>query len=193
MASKREATIKFRADTSEFQQQITQSNSKITALKSGVKLLDAEMKNGGASVDLLRQKQSLLAEQLEQSRTKTAALEAKLDAARQVFGEKIGDGRHAGLPLAHEFDGAARELLPGLQEVAPVRPERGAIRQHNERSRRAGEAREPRARLEEAAHIFRAVEVTGCDDVTVHPGIAQLFAQGGELFGGLHKIQRPCR
>ena len=120
-----------------------------------------------------------------------APVKAERAAARQVFGEKIGDGRHAGLPLAHELDGAARELLPGLQEVAPIRPERGALRQHDERSRRAGEAREPRTRLEEAAHIFRAVEVTGCDDVAVHPGIAQLFAQGGELFGGLHKIQRP--
>lgn len=87
MAKNREATIKFRADTADFQQEITKSNSKITELKSGVKLLDAEMNNAGSSVDLLKQKQGLLTEQLEQSRAKITALEGKLDVAKQVFGE----------------------------------------------------------------------------------------------------------
>lgn len=88
MASKtQEAKVKFTAETGEFNNQIKKANSTLSELRSELKLNSAQMKTAGESVDMLANRQKILAQESEASRAKIAALEAKLNTAKSIFGE----------------------------------------------------------------------------------------------------------
>lgn len=87
MAGKNEAKIKFTAETSDFTNQIKNANTALSALRAGLKLNDAELKNNGNQTDYLKNKQSLLAAELEANRSKQEALNGKLEAAKSIYGE----------------------------------------------------------------------------------------------------------
>lgn len=87
MASKtQEARVKFTAETGEFNKQIKNANSTLSQLRSELKLNATQMKSTGESVDMLANRQKILAQESEASRAKIAALEAKLNTAKAIFG-----------------------------------------------------------------------------------------------------------
>lgn len=86
MANKNEAKIKFTAETSDFTNQLKSANSALAALRAGLKLNDAELKNNGNQTDYLKNKQSLLQAELEANRAKQEALNGKLEAAKSIYG-----------------------------------------------------------------------------------------------------------
>lgn len=87
MAAKNEARIKFTADTAEFNSQIKQANTAMSGLRAEMKLNDAQFKNTGDSAEYLKQKQKLLESELEANAQKQQALNGKLEAAKQIYGE----------------------------------------------------------------------------------------------------------
>lgn len=87
MATKNEAKVKFTADTSDFNASIKQANSTLTTLRSELKLNQAQAKATGDSVDNLRERQRILTDEMSQQQAKIDALNGKLEAARQAFGD----------------------------------------------------------------------------------------------------------
>lgn len=87
MASRNEAKVKLTAETQQFTSQIKEANSALSALRAGMQLNEAQFRNTGNSADYLKQKQSLLKQELEQNRAKQEALTAKLNAAKAAYGE----------------------------------------------------------------------------------------------------------
>jgi chromosome segregation ATPase len=84
---KNEAKITFLAETDEFRANTKQAESSMKELTSELRLNAEQMKTNGASVEGLTDRQKLLEEQLEQSRTKTANLEAQMESCVRNFGE----------------------------------------------------------------------------------------------------------
>ena len=93
------------------------------------------------------------------------------------------------------FDTAAAiaAALPPAENThgSAVRAQCGGVRQHDERTGRAGEAGEGFARLKVRADIFRGVEVVGHDDVGVQVALFHLRAQKCELFDRIHHKITP--
>lgn len=85
--AKREAKIKFTAETSEFNDSIKKSNNEMSELRAELRLNEAQMKNTGETVELLEKRHSLLESQLKASQNKTEALNSKVKKAAQIFGE----------------------------------------------------------------------------------------------------------
>lgn len=85
--SQREANVKFRAETAQFDNAIKSANSTMTTLRSSLKLTEAEFKNGGDKANYLKEKSQNLAQQLQANADKQAALTSKLEEAKRIFGE----------------------------------------------------------------------------------------------------------
>ena len=85
--SSREANIKFRAETAQFENAIKSSNSAMSTLRSSLKLSEAEFQNTGNKVKFLEDKQRNLTSQLSANREKQDALNSKLEVAKRIFGE----------------------------------------------------------------------------------------------------------
>ncbi len=82
-----EAKVKFTADTREFTAQIRDANSSMASMRAALALNEAQFKNTGNGAEYLQNKQKILQQQLEQSRAKQDALNAKLEAASTIYGE----------------------------------------------------------------------------------------------------------
>lgn len=89
--AKNEAKIKFIAETGEFNSQINQAEASMRELKAEMKLNETQMKATGVTVEGLQQKHKLLKNQLEAAESKTAALNAKVEKAVQIFGENSNE------------------------------------------------------------------------------------------------------
>ena len=89
----REAKIRFTADTSDFTAHIKEANSNMAALRAGLKLNEAEFKNTGNSADFLSNRHKLLRAQLEENRKKQEALNGKLNAAIEIYGENSAEAQ----------------------------------------------------------------------------------------------------
>ena len=87
IVSSREANIKFRAETAQFENAIKSSNSAMSTLRSSLKLSEAEFQNTGNKVKFLEDKQRNLTSQLSANREKQDALNSKLEVAKRIFGE----------------------------------------------------------------------------------------------------------
>lgn len=85
--AKNEAKIKFTAETGEFNKQIKSADSSLNQFRSELKLNATQMKNTGESTQLLKERQSILQNELEASKTKTEALSNKVEAAKRIYGE----------------------------------------------------------------------------------------------------------
>ena len=85
--AKNEAKVKFTAETSEFTSQITKVNSTMASLRAGLALNEAEFKNTGDAAQYLQNKQKLLKDQLDANREKQEALNGKVQAAKEIYGE----------------------------------------------------------------------------------------------------------
>lgn len=87
MAAKNEAKVRFTAETKDFNASIKEANNQLSNLGAELKLNDAQMKANGVSAEGLRDKQKILANQLEAAGDKTQALSEKLKVAERIFGE----------------------------------------------------------------------------------------------------------
>ncbi|RDU22212.1 phage tail tape measure protein [Anaerosacchariphilus polymeriproducens] len=87
MARKNQAEIEFKAVTSEFSSGIKEMNGDLKTLQNELKLNSVKLKENGRNTDLLKQRQSLLAKELEKSKEKVSLTNAKLEEAKKIFGE----------------------------------------------------------------------------------------------------------
>ena len=83
----KEAKVKFLAETGDFRKEVTQATSKMTELRSELRLNEEQMKTSGETADLLADRQKLLEEQLEQARLKTQNLAAQMESCTASYGE----------------------------------------------------------------------------------------------------------
>jgi len=83
----REAKIKFKAETEEFQSQIKAANSEMSSLRSEMKLNEAQFQNSGDKAEYLENKANLLESQLEANREKQEALNSEIEVATSIYGE----------------------------------------------------------------------------------------------------------
>ena len=117
---KNEAQIRFTADTSEFNDQIKDSESSLKELRSELKLNASQMKKTGDNTETLKKRQKLLAKELETAKDKTEALEKKLKKAEEVFGEnseeakklrvQLNNARNEEQKIANEIDDTNKKL-----------------------------------------------------------------------------------
>lgn len=89
--ARNEAKIKFIAETGEFTNQLRSANSALAALRAGLKLNDAELKNNGNQTEYLKNKQQLLETELQMNAQKQEALNGKLEAAKAIYGENSAE------------------------------------------------------------------------------------------------------
>lgn len=87
MASNNEAKIRFTAETSDFTSAIKDANSEMSQLRAEMKLADATFKNTGDAAEHQKDKLELLEQALEANRDKQEALSAKLEVAKEIYGE----------------------------------------------------------------------------------------------------------
>lgn len=85
--SKNEAKIRFTAETSEYTQALDAAKSEMSSLRAEMKLADAQFKNTGDEAEYQRQKIEILGQELQANHDKQEALTAKLEAAKQIYGE----------------------------------------------------------------------------------------------------------
>ena len=89
--ARNEAKIKFTAETGEFTEQLRSANSALAALRAGLKLNDAELKNNGNQTEYLKNKQQLLETELQMNAQKQEALNGKLEVAKAIYGENSAE------------------------------------------------------------------------------------------------------
>ena len=89
--ARNEAKIKFTAETRDLTNQLKSANSALAALRAGLKLNDAELKNNGNQTEYLKNKQQLLETELQMNAQKQEALNGKLEAAKAIYGENSAE------------------------------------------------------------------------------------------------------
>ena len=165
-----------------FRQLLTQLRKLLHGALSGVSFLQQERRGvgqgGTVRPERIRQVQigtklalfPLSAKGLTVCSGEGAAIEAQPTALRQLFGQILLHRGGGLLPRPEQVDTGVRQLLLRLDPVAGVRPEPGAVREHQQRTGGAGEAGQEGAGLEVFPHIFRAVAVR----VRRQPGVQAL-------------------
>lgn len=107
--AKNEAKIKFTAETSEFTEGIKKADSEIKTIRSELKLNATQMKGNADSVDLLKERQKLLGDELDRSRDKVNLTSKKYEKAAQVMGEN-----------SREAQTLKRQLLDAQNQEAAI-------------------------------------------------------------------------
>lgn len=107
--AKNEAKIKFTAETSEFTEGIKKADSEIKTLRSELKLNATQMKGNADSVDLLKERQKLLGDELDRARDKVDLSSKKYEKAAQVMGEN-----------SREAQTLKRQLLEAQNQEAAI-------------------------------------------------------------------------
>ena len=97
----------------------------------------------------------------------TAAVKAERLLRLEALAQEFLDGGHARLPLLHEADAAALQLLGRLEKIAAVGPETGPVGKDQKGPGGAGEAGEILPAGKMRPHIFAAVKVSGGDQIGV--------------------------
>ena len=92
--AKDEAKIRFRADTSGFNEDLSKAKDATRQLTSQMKLLEAEFGNTGDKTTYLSEKQKNLKEQLAVSAEKVTALNGKMEAAKRIYGENSHEAQY---------------------------------------------------------------------------------------------------
>lgn len=120
MAKKSEAKIRFTAETSDFNEQIKDSESSLRELRSELKLNASQMKKTGDNTATLKKRQELLAKELETAKDKTEALRKKLEKAKEIFGEnsdevkklktQLNNAKTEEQKIANEIDDTNKKL-----------------------------------------------------------------------------------
>lgn len=107
--AKSEAKIKFTAETSGFTEGIKKADSEIKTLRSELKLNATQLKGNADSVDLLKERQKLLGDELDRARDKVDLTSKKYEKATQVMGEN-----------SREAQTLKRQLLEAQNQEAAI-------------------------------------------------------------------------
>lgn len=91
MAKNREASVKFKAETKDFDDAIKRSASNMNVMYSSLRLVDSQMRSNGTSTDQLRNKSQILQQLVAENAAKQQQLNAKLEVARTVYGENSAE------------------------------------------------------------------------------------------------------
>ena len=99
--AKNEAKIKFTAETGEFNNQIKSANDEMSLLRAELKLNETQMKGTGTSAEGLKSKHNILSKELEAAKSKTEALNQKVEKAVEIFGENSTEATKLKTQLAN--------------------------------------------------------------------------------------------
>ncbi len=112
----REASVKFKADSTEFNSAIKSASAQVREMQSALKLNAEQMKAMGTSADSLTQREKLLAQEAEALAAKKAALADKLKLAEECFG---ADSTQAS-SLRTQLSGLETQSVKVAAEMADV-------------------------------------------------------------------------
>ncbi len=112
----REASVKFKADSTEFNSAIKSASAQVREMQSALKLNAEQMKAMGTSADSLTQREKLLAQEAEALASKKAALADKLKLAEECFG---ADSTQAS-SLRTQLSGLETQSVKVAAEMADV-------------------------------------------------------------------------
>lgn len=88
-----EAKVTFLAETQEFRENVKQASSKLTELRTELRLNAEQMKTNGVTAEGLSDKHRLLQEQLEQAETKTKNLVSQMESCVRLYGENSSEAQ----------------------------------------------------------------------------------------------------
>lgn len=116
MASNNEAKIKFSADVSDFNSSIKDAKDETKQLNAEMRLNEATFRNTGDSAEYLANKHDLLEQKLKANQQQQEALNGKIDAATQYFGEDSEEVAKLELELTRA-ETAEQNLLAQIDSV----------------------------------------------------------------------------
>ena len=116
MASNNEAKIKFSADVSDFNSSIKEAKDETKQLNAEMRLNEATFRNTGDSAEYLANKHDLLEQKLKANQQQQEALNNKIDAATQYFGEDSEEVSKLELELTRA-ETAEQNLLAQIDAV----------------------------------------------------------------------------
>lgn len=116
MASNNEAKIKFSADVSDFNSSIKEAKDETKQLNAEMRLNEATFRNTGDSAEYLANKHDLLEQKLKANQQQQEALNNKIDAATQYFGEDSEEVAKLELELTRA-ETAEQNLLAQIDSV----------------------------------------------------------------------------
>ena len=192
MANKNEAKIKFTAETQEFTQQLNSANSEMSSLRAEMRLAEAQFKNTGDGAEYQQQRMNLLEASLQANHDKQEALTAKLEVAKQIYGEDSEEVQRLERSLTNART-EEQNLLSQLNDT------NGGMEQQKEAADGAGGAMDDMAQVLISAGIAdkikeigeAAVEMAG-DFSEASATIVEGTGASGEALDGLNRSAKAA-
>lgn len=192
MANKNEAKIKFTAETQEFTQQLNAANSEMSSLRAEMRLAEAQFKNTGDGAEYQQQRMELLEASLQANHDKQEALTAKLEVAKQIYGEDSEEVQRLERSLTNART-EEQNLLSQLNDT------NGGMEQQKEAADSAGGAMDDMAQVLISAGIAdkikeigeAAVEMAG-DFSEASATIVEGTGASGEALDGLNRSAKAA-
>lgn len=192
MANKNEAKIKFTAETQEFTQQLNSANSEMSSLRAEMRLAEAQFKNTGDGAEYQQQRMDLLEASLQANHDKQEALTAKLEVAKQIYGEDSEEVQRLERSLTNART-EEQNLLSQLNDT------NGGMEQQKEAADGAGGAMDDMAQVLISAGIAdkikeigeAAVEMAG-DFSEASATIVEGTGASGEALDGLNRSAKAA-
>ena len=192
MANKNEAKIKFTAETEEFTQQLNAANSDMSSLRAEMRLAEAQFKNTGDGAEYQQQRMELLEASLQANHDKQEALTAKLEVAKQIYGEDSEEVQRLERSLTNART-EEQNLLSQLNDT------NGGMEQQKEAADGAGGAMDDMAQVLISAGIAdkikeigeAAVEMAG-DFSEASATIVEGTGASGEALDGLNRSAKAA-
>ena len=192
MANKNEAKIKFTAETQEFTQQLNSANSEMSSLRAEMRLAEAQFKNTGDGAEYQQQRMELLEASLQANHDKQEALTAKLEVAKQIYGEDSEEVQRLERSLTNART-EEQNLLSQLNDT------NGGMEQQKEAADGAGGAMDDMAQVLISAGIAdkikeigeAAVEMAG-DFSEASATIVEGTGASGEALDGLNRSAKAA-
>lgn len=192
MANKNEAKIKFTAETQEFTQQLNAANSDMSSLRAEMRLAEAQFKNTGDGAEYQQQRMELLEASLQANHDKQEALTAKLEVAKQIYGEDSEEVQRLERSLTNART-EEQNLLSQLNDT------NGGMEQQKEAADSAGGAMDDMASVLISAGIAdkikeigeAAVEMAG-DFSEASATIVEGTGASGEALDGLNRSAKAA-
>ena len=192
MANKNEAKIKFTAETEEFTQQLNAANSDMSSLRAEMRLAEAQFKNTGDGAEYQQQRMDLLEASLQANHDKQEALTAKLEVAKQIYGEDSEEVQRLERSLTNART-EEQNLLSQLNDT------NGGMEQQKEAADSAGGAMDDMAQVLISAGIAdkikeigeAAVEMAG-DFSEASATIVEGTGASGEALDGLNRSAKAA-
>ncbi len=192
MANKNEAKIKFTAETQEFTQQLNSANSEMSSLRAEMRLAEAQFKNTGDGAEYQQQRMNLLEDSLQANHDKQEALTAKLEVAKQIYGEDSEEVQRLERSLTNART-EEQNLLSQLNDT------NGGMEQQKEAADGAGGAMDDMAQVLISAGIAdkikeigeAAVEMAG-DFSEASATIVEGTGASGEALDGLNRSAKAA-